>query len=567
MIKKLFFFLLLSIVSVSCFSQQDTVTLPNGQKLIPKNPNNYPSAVYNDSLKVIAHNAVVNGKRVNLQLRAGDIKDAAVNAATAATASAIASKASTTDLGNLNTQLRSDLATKSALIDSIKSFVVAFHYAGFTPNTPISVDYSGMKNGWHAIHFSNTAYGVTYDANSQATVPVVSSYYDATTNTYTNAGFSTTSIRDNNILMAKVENGAMVAWYTISPNSRLAVEVAALKTLMGSKASAADLSAEAAARVAGDALKMDKTSIDTSKLLLINTPNYKTAYSFSTFLSETDSFAIRTNSYQNFVNSTKYYRSYVTNLANANIIGNVRMNFPQTRTYFNVDQSLLSTPHGSITRGFRYSGNTTTKTMLNGFGVVTTSVGDSSFFQENKFYNNPIGLFQYLRNNIDGSTRWKTKGLYIANTITDSAFIGSGFSPFPEIINGSLYTDSLGNAYVRKNGNWDLITAASQIKSKTLTLATSGTTNTLDLENAVSIDITLTGTINADTYIVNFSNAREGARVSISFEQSLGTQGDNSIVFNSNFIRNDKTAMGTYLIGTKMLDFVVKGGKLRATNL
>jgi BNR repeat-like domain len=107
----------------------------------------------------------------------------------------------------------------------------------------------------------------------------------------------------------------------------------------------------------------------------------------------------------------------------------------------------------------------------------------------------------------------------------------------------------------------------SQIKSKTLSISSGGASNTIDLENAICIDVTLTGTVNADTYNLSFINAREGARVSISFEQSLGTQGDNSIVFNANFLKNDKTAIGTYLMANKMLDFVVKGGKLRATNL
>jgi hypothetical protein len=69
--------------------------------------------------------------------------------------------------------------------------------------------------------------------NLKAPLAVVNNYYDPSTNTYSALGTTTTYIRDNNIFMAKVLNGALVAWYSVSPNTRLATEVTALKATAG----------------------------------------------------------------------------------------------------------------------------------------------------------------------------------------------------------------------------------------------------------------------------------------------------------------------------------------------
>jgi hypothetical protein len=271
MIKKLVFFFLLSIVSVSCFSQQDTVTLPNGQKLIPKNPNSYPSAVYNDSLKVISHNVIVNGKRVNLQLRAGDIKDAAISA----TAAAIASKASTTDLSNLDLQLRSDLATK-ARVETINGYLGQEETARMQADdkfvkktvTLSLITYTDMQNvALSSVYPSFQTNGSILDGTYRLIAVSPTSVTKRVVLTGLGAsvadGSVTSQVLGNGTeLDIKFLNGSPVshefysnAWGGIRDSIRYNRE------MLGSKASSVDLSAEAAARVAGDAAKLDTSKI------------------------------------------------------------------------------------------------------------------------------------------------------------------------------------------------------------------------------------------------------------------------------------------------------------------
>jgi hypothetical protein len=500
-----------------------------------------------------------------------------VNPAEIATSAQMSLKASQTDLSNLELQLRSDLATKSALIDSIKSFVVAFHYSGFTPNTPISVDYSGMKNGWHAIHFSNTAYGVTYDANSQATVPVVSSYYDATTNTYTNAGFSTTSIRDNNILMAKVENGAMVAWYTISPNSRLAVEVAALKTLMGSKASASDLSAEAAARVAGDAVRPTFGNLSDSlsgvwrdkdkTISLVN--DYANADYYTTFptiTTPTGDFGSASNIYPKYLNfgmrSSKVSGFDETKI----MIGNTHLLFGFNSQRANIGVNRFFTK-GNMFGGIYQNG----VFAMSGVNLVSFGRVDSvqnyqgqllTQFADNKalLFGNGVGLYlSYRKFNVYYAT-----GLQFYNQLNQDTI---DFSRNPQKGHLISIRDEGKLAIKRRDGNtitaYDRALTDYEVKSKPLTLTTA-TTPTLDFENGIQVTYVLTTVQNGDFFSSStISNLRDGGIYRIRFKAN---NTGNVFTFPSNVFKKDGTAMGAYAVTSETLVFHAEGTDLICDN-
>lgn len=176
-----------------------------------------------------------------------------------ATKSELNQKAYTADLSNLNLQLRSDLAAKTALIDSLKNVVVAWHSAAFTPGTPINTSLFGFdswRDGWHGISFFNNQYGTSYNINTQSTsIELSSLQYNSATNTYVSTS-PTTYISDNDILMVQIKNGAVYAWYRMAANSRLAYEVTNMSSTLNSY-----ISSDTIFRASGSFVKIGQTAM------------------------------------------------------------------------------------------------------------------------------------------------------------------------------------------------------------------------------------------------------------------------------------------------------------------
>ncbi len=122
-------------------------------------------------------------------------------------------------------------------------------------------------------------------------------------------------------------------------------------------------------------------------------------------------------------------------------------------------------------------------------------------------------------------------------------------------------------AVKRRTGNlitaYDRVLTDNEVKSKTLTLATSSTP-ALDLESGVNITYTLTTALAGNFFpTVTTSNIRDGGRYAIRFN-ALHT--GNVFTFPSNVYKKDGTSFGAYAVVSEILDFVAIGSNLYCVN-